>query len=244
MIKADDTTVHIPVILVVGSFEQFDPGEASRVGSNYYFTKPFSSIRELVSKVKEYLELGAFDAQGPELTDIDDLYDQSVQIATEKRVDQDVVETLEKFELPETAANEQLGDAGADDELIEAESFGGDGPGHSTLIDDVQAEPATIGEPSPVLDLRLEKPAEDGLDETASSIANEQLARVLDAEEAENLAGEVTGLAISPEQIDQIVQLVIAKMSNKAVKEIARKEVPKIAEKLIREALDAENKEK
>ncbi len=78
MIKQDESTCDIPVILLTGSFEPFDLAEASRVGCNSYFTKPFTSIRELVSRVKEYLELGAFDNAGPESVDIDDLYHQSL----------------------------------------------------------------------------------------------------------------------------------------------------------------------
>ncbi|MBK7802832.1 MAG: response regulator [Chloracidobacterium sp.] len=83
MIKQDESTCDIPVILLTGSFEPFDPGEASRVGSNFYFTKPFISIRDLVSRVKEYLELGAFDNAGPESVDIDELYNQSISESVE-----------------------------------------------------------------------------------------------------------------------------------------------------------------
>jgi CheY-like chemotaxis protein len=84
MIKQDDSTRHIPVILLVGSFEPFDPGEASRVGSNYYFTKPFRSIRELVEKVTEYLELsGLAFAPEPETADIEGLYNESFETTLE-----------------------------------------------------------------------------------------------------------------------------------------------------------------
>ncbi len=78
IIKEDDTTRHIPVILLTGSFEPFDPGEASRVGANFYFTKPFQSIRELVEKVTDLLDTNAFEpASAPETEDIDDLYKDS-----------------------------------------------------------------------------------------------------------------------------------------------------------------------
>jgi CheY-like chemotaxis protein len=45
----------VPVILLVGSFEPFDEDEAKRVGANDYLTKPFQSIRQLVSKVTDLL---------------------------------------------------------------------------------------------------------------------------------------------------------------------------------------------
>ncbi len=84
MIKQDETTKHIPVILLVGSFEPFDPGEASRVGSNYYFTKPFRSIGELVEKVTEYLEFGGLrENLEPETDDIEDLYNSSFEATVE-----------------------------------------------------------------------------------------------------------------------------------------------------------------
>jgi CheY-like chemotaxis protein len=56
MIKQDDETRHVPVILLVGSFEPFDEAEARRVGADDYLTKPFQSIRQLVSKVSGLLD--------------------------------------------------------------------------------------------------------------------------------------------------------------------------------------------
>jgi CheY-like chemotaxis protein len=50
-IKGDERFRHIPVMLLVGSFEPFDEAEARRVGADDYLTKPFQSIRQLVSKV-------------------------------------------------------------------------------------------------------------------------------------------------------------------------------------------------
>ncbi|MGB9178222.1 MAG: response regulator [Pyrinomonadaceae bacterium] len=50
-IKRDERTRHIPVMLLVGSFEPFDEQEARRVGADDHLTKPFQSIRELISKV-------------------------------------------------------------------------------------------------------------------------------------------------------------------------------------------------
>jgi CheY-like chemotaxis protein len=50
-IKGDERFRHIPVMLLVGSFEPFDEAEARRVGADDHLTKPFQSIRQLVSKV-------------------------------------------------------------------------------------------------------------------------------------------------------------------------------------------------
>jgi CheY-like chemotaxis protein len=50
-IKHNDKFKHIPVMLLVGSFEPFDEQEARRVGANDTLTKPFQSIRRLIEKV-------------------------------------------------------------------------------------------------------------------------------------------------------------------------------------------------
>jgi CheY-like chemotaxis protein len=50
-IKQNDKLKHIPVMLLVGSFEPFDEEEARRVGANDILTKPFQSIRRLIEKV-------------------------------------------------------------------------------------------------------------------------------------------------------------------------------------------------
>jgi CheY-like chemotaxis protein len=49
--KRDERFRHIPVMLLVGSFEPFDEVEARRVGADDFLTKPFQSIRQLVSKI-------------------------------------------------------------------------------------------------------------------------------------------------------------------------------------------------
>jgi CheY-like chemotaxis protein len=50
-IKQNDKLKHIPVMLLVGSFEPFDEEEARRVGADETLTKPFQSIRRLIDKV-------------------------------------------------------------------------------------------------------------------------------------------------------------------------------------------------
>ena len=114
MIKGDDSTRTIPVILVVGSFEAFDPGEASRVGADHYFTKPFQSLRDVVTKVGELLAVKDFrEVQQFETEDIESLYADSI---VEDDPDIDV----------ESEISEEFGDARSTvpepDDLI-AESF-------------------------------------------------------------------------------------------------------------------------
>jgi CheY-like chemotaxis protein len=51
IIKQNERLRGIPVMLLVGSFEPFDEAEAKRAGADDVVTKPFQSIRDLVSRV-------------------------------------------------------------------------------------------------------------------------------------------------------------------------------------------------
>lgn len=50
-IKEDERFRGVPVMLLVGSFEPFDEAKAKRAGADDVVTKPFQSIRDLVSRV-------------------------------------------------------------------------------------------------------------------------------------------------------------------------------------------------
>ena len=50
-VKQNEKLQHIPVMLLVGSFEPFDEAEARRVGADDILTKPFQSIRRLIDRV-------------------------------------------------------------------------------------------------------------------------------------------------------------------------------------------------
>jgi CheY-like chemotaxis protein len=63
-IKQNEKLSHIPVMLLVGSFEPFDEVEARRVGADDILTKPFQSIRRLIDKVGA-LVTGPLDVETP-----------------------------------------------------------------------------------------------------------------------------------------------------------------------------------
>jgi CheY-like chemotaxis protein len=77
MIKGDESTKDIPVLLLVGSFEPFDQDEAERVLADGFLMKPFHSIRELVAKVNELLGEDGAGLPTPDTVDIEDLYTSS-----------------------------------------------------------------------------------------------------------------------------------------------------------------------
>src|SRR5437588_4886090 len=61
-IKQSERFRKVPVMLLVGSFEPFDEAEARRAGADDVVTKPFQSIRELISRVGSLLG-GESDAE-------------------------------------------------------------------------------------------------------------------------------------------------------------------------------------
>ena len=69
-VKTNEKLKHIPVMLLVGSFEPFDEAEARRVGADDILTKPFSSIRRLIDRVGALVgsppvEKAALEKEGP-----------------------------------------------------------------------------------------------------------------------------------------------------------------------------------
>ncbi len=55
-VKSHPQLKHLPVILLVHAFEPFDPDRAKKVGADHQLTKPFQSIRTLVTTVRDMLQ--------------------------------------------------------------------------------------------------------------------------------------------------------------------------------------------
>ncbi len=58
-VKTHPEMKNTPVILLVPAFEPFDEARARRIGADHYLTKPFQSIRTLISTVKNLIEPGS-----------------------------------------------------------------------------------------------------------------------------------------------------------------------------------------
>lgn len=106
MIKADETTRKIPVILLVGSFEPFDEEKARNVGADDYLTKPFQSIRQLVHKVSSLLQL------------------QNGESVRENEFTENIQPKSADELQSELVISDELGDAGMDDETIQTAQIG------------------------------------------------------------------------------------------------------------------------
>jgi CheY-like chemotaxis protein len=129
-IKRDERFRHIPVLLLVGSFEPFDEAEARRVGADDYLTKPFQSIRQLVNKVTSLLS-GEGGAQNQDEATTQDL-DMPPELAEKegsgsRQRDGDDIHTADTAPLPKELADKEPAEAAArlagheslDDEMIE-----------------------------------------------------------------------------------------------------------------------------
>jgi CheY-like chemotaxis protein len=301
MIKRDESTRDIPVLLLVGSFEPFDHAAAERVGADGYLTKPFHSIRDLVTRVSDLLKKEDLQPP-PETTDIDHLYEHSFsgEAAT------DTVDDL-------------LGDAGLDDQLIETSSHNGSDNGLDSLVvfetetsesgfdwspeaivsqsvpdespaafeprftfaendveppaaeaeqevaetveapENIEEQPTAEGfiritdepwtmdegpsrieeapqveEPSPTLPVWAQEPVQTEEAFPTQHVASEG------PDQTENLvlAASVSSQKPSPELVELVVNQVMEKLSDRVVREIAQEAVPRIAENLMREALE------
>lgn len=125
-IKRNERFSHIPVMLLVGSFEPFDEAEARRVGADDYLTKPFQSIRTLIGKVSNLLTGGSSEAEEAVTRKLAP----PIEAEKENRSGADFLErsTADTAPLPDfheeressiTSREVSFADIGMDDQLIE-----------------------------------------------------------------------------------------------------------------------------
>ncbi len=256
MIKQDEATAHIPVLLLVGSFEPFDHDEAERVSADGFLMKPFKSIRELITRVKELLEPQVSENEAE-----DEMQSETVEDINFRPLSQNVVqmpgipETMDIENLYQRSFSniedtgefetvDILGDSAMDDELIDASYHRDSGFRTSRTAED-QAEPdiRTKGfDWSPASRLEPETPAHTGV---GGSVETHQPAGVVqEYNAAQEQSGEVAKTATEPskEFIALVADRVVELLSERAIRDVAKEVVPRIAEKLIREALAEEKK--
>jgi CheY-like chemotaxis protein len=94
-IKQNEKLKHIPVMLLVGSFEPFDEAEARRVGADDTLTKPFQSIRRLLEKVGVLVAARPPEEQIPtaELPKPDDDQEKEPEILSEEAIEISTADT-------------------------------------------------------------------------------------------------------------------------------------------------------
>lgn len=260
MIKQDEATNHIPVLLMVGAFEPFDETEAERVGADGFLMKPFNPIREVISKIRELL-----DRDGNSETVSFNISEST----SDAGIDPDDIESLYVSSLVETTRVEEVflgdmmppDDIEPDDELIEKETPTAaqtspferivddeffDEPGHGDDLHAEFSETIEISHPTENIDIDLPaieaEPAE--FEEILNKVEEEPAKSIGPFDEP--AAADITpspSVDVTEEMIDRIVERVLAKLTDTVVRDVAREEVPRVAERLMREALEQEIKE-
>jgi CheY-like chemotaxis protein len=215
-IKRNESTRHIPVILLVGAFEPFDADEAKRVGAEDHMTKPFQSIHELSAKVNDLI-----NADGKELETADGNFDNTLE-----------------FE------KQNLGDGGMDDAMIKADAVDDYKDEAETSEKDtpVELDEANLLE-LPPRDYFLSTitsepflPAETGSTAEAPAL---ETSETTDVEPVETEESEVSDKAaysadLSPEMIDAIAAKVVEKISDQVIREIAWEVVPQMTDLIVK----------
>jgi CheY-like chemotaxis protein len=220
-IKQNDATKHIPVLLVVGSFEPFDQNEAERVGADGFLTKPFQSIRDLINRVNELLGTDSRPTPPAEIEDIESLYEKSFDEQSNGAVVEEfagpVIEEAVASQANDAGGEMPLGDAGMDDEIIEMSYPSGDGRiVAASIAADASVNPIQ-GSVDDTHDIEMPREKNDDVRHQSQTEPSEEFVAL-------------------------VARRVVEKLSDKVIREIAKEAVPRIAEKLIREALEEDKK--
>jgi CheY-like chemotaxis protein len=125
-VKRNERFRHIPVMLLVGSFEPYDEAEARRVGADDHLTKPFQSIRQLVNRIGALLS-GTASGDEPSSRNLaksedvqNEAYEQhEVAMAATEPLSAD---TLEPDALTSDLDDDAFADPSLDDAMIQATS--------------------------------------------------------------------------------------------------------------------------
>jgi CheY-like chemotaxis protein len=170
-VKTHEKLKHIPVMLLVGSFEPFDEAEARRVGADDILTKPFQSIRRLIDRVGALVTKPPVEKESPtiELPKVEepadeeafmDTYELEVSTAdtleleeaikeSEHKVEQPVAET-ESFPREENMETETRNDSQSDSDVLL--DLGEYEPVQASADDefvlDLDDEPSVVPEPA------------------------------------------------------------------------------------------------
>ena len=170
-VKTHEKLKHIPVMLLVGSFEPFDEAEARRVGADDILTKPFQSIRRLIDRVGALVTKPPVEKERPtaELPKVEepeeeeafmDTYELEVTTADTLPLDEVLAKSVQKVEQPvaatESFPREEIMEAGPrndsqtdSDVLLDLGEFE---PVHASADDDfvldLDDEPSVVPEPA------------------------------------------------------------------------------------------------
>lgn len=212
---------HIPVVLLVPAYEPFDAEKARRMGADTHLTKPFQSIKALITTVKNLIEppprIEAVVAdeeikdepepvQKPFEAEIDNVLDMTSRIAPARIQEEAEKPALDDFLMPVRDQASLVAVADVDYSI-------GEFPRHiieedrvldiDDVLEDVWETPAAVVPESPI---KVE-PVMQSLAEIPSGI--------------------------SQDQIDEIVDRVVAQLMNSLPQKLTEKLVPTLTEEII-----------
>ncbi len=128
-IKRDEKLRHIPVLLLINSFEPYNEAEARRAGANDTLTKPFQSIRELVNKVSGLLSPARSSDEAAETKPIDEADSNRTREEVHEPEAVSPTPPPRAFEFEKIAAEEEQSDD--DDGMIQVAELGAPHSQHS-----------------------------------------------------------------------------------------------------------------
>ena len=223
-IKSSSEFLHLPVILLTGTFEPFDRDRAIAVGCSEIITKPFEA-KKLVDAVERLTATPA--APPPSAAE-----DFAAMIETEE------VEAISLDDEP-VLDEEPFIDAGTEDEPFPSENEiveerpldGADIDSSLTTPIDVEAvmaqhQPEVVEEP---MVENVEEPPNDAPDDADTQDFG-------DKPPAQQAPEEVSGIGLSDEDIDRIARRLL-ELSTDRIEHIAWDVIPDMAEVVVRERM-------
>ncbi len=236
-VKSNPATARIPVVLLSGTFEPFDRGRADRIGADRVISKPFDAQR-LLDEIETLLARAA-SAPSPVSSSAEGPVEAPAFVGgsvPSTRANESI-----ESEFPVEYQGQERGSAIAEADLIGAEEFSGGPvflPEPDTGAAAEESETRHPVEETPPGASRAEPSAEQlGLERVSMESAENPLETPAPPPpEPASPAPAVTEL--TEEQIERIAALVVAKLSDRVLREIAREVVPGVAETVVKRRIE------
>jgi CheY-like chemotaxis protein len=225
-VRSNPATARIPVVLLSGTFEPFDRDRADRIGADRVVSKPFDA-QQLLDEIETLLTRAAstpFPASALEEGPFDTAFLADTVPTAGAPGENGPIEAENPFEL--TGAEEFSGGPvflPPPDAQTAAEEAETRHPVEETSSEPPRAEPP---------------PGQVGIEEISTEAA-ETLFEVPAAPPPPPPASPAPAATeLTQEQIEQIAALVVAKLSDQVLREIAREVVPGVAEMVVKRRIE------
>lgn len=245
-VKADPDTAGIPVLLLSGTFEPFDRDRADRVRADRVVSKPFDAPH-LLGQIDSLLSRdagAASDSSAPRDARFETAFlDDTLPMARAGRGSGGAEETPIPDGTPpsEGAAGAGEGSAGTGAEPSGADEFSG-GPVFLPVPEPRSAtEGARARPPSEGSSASESPPGGSPGGEVEIEISAEEARAFFDVPAGSAPSAAPTPPAVSDlteEQIERIAALVVAKLSDKVLREIVWEVVPDVAETVVKRRIE------